>query len=799
NGVVLITTKHAKPGESKLTIDADYGIQKIPENKVPKMMNARQYAQYMKDRHDDAVLYERPPVPALNPVYQHPEQYGEGTNWFKVVTQTAPMQRYNITLLSSREHASSALMAGYQSQDGVLINTGTKLFTARLNNEYSFINNKLKVGFNLAPSYRIDHNNRLTTDGLTGIFLFALEASPLGKPTNPDGSYPYNVNSPGMVTNVNPYAELKTLRNNYYTTRILGNGYASYEIIPGLLLKVNVGADKGAETFSGFSPSILSANGIATGSSTAYDNYSWTAETNLQYSKTFGEHSLEALVGYSGEQYTSFNNAVAGQGFASDDVPYLSAASTITSGATNTSQFSLVSAIGRVNYAYRNRYLLSGAIRQDGSSRFGNNKKYGYFPSVSAGWIVSDENFMKNISSLDFLKIRASYGITGNNNIGNYTFISSIGNNLNYYANGGIYQGATITTLGNDDLAWERNRQFDAGLDMSVLKGRINFTYDYYYKITDGMIQNRPIPRASGFSTIRYNTGKFAFWGHEFTVSTVNLTGKLKWTTSFNISVDRNMIRSLVSPGYIDYGSTGASNYFRNAVGHPLGMFFGYVFDGLYKDAADLANSPKYSGGSTFSDVGTIKFKDLNGDKVVEDVHDRTFIGNPTPTFMYGMTNNLSYKHLDLSISIAGQAGGDLLNVNKWTHLVNMDGARNLLADAANHWRSSDNPGSGIYPRTETNTTAIGRYANSQWVEKGSYLAVKNISLGYTLKVKDNKAFQSLRIFGSVQQAFVFTGYTGMTPEANLTGLDATKGIGIDVSQYPVPRTFSLGLSANFK
>ncbi len=798
NGVILITTKHAKSGESKITLDAYSGIQQIPENKVPKMMNARQYAQYMYDRYQDALTYEKS-VPPLNAAYANPEAYGEGTNWFKVITQTAPIQSYNLSILSSKEKSSSAVIVGYSEQKGVLVNTGTQLFSLRINNDYHFFNDKLNVGFNLAPSYRMDHNNRLTTDGLTGLFLYALEASPIGVPVNPDGSYPYNVNTPGMVTNVNPYSQLKNRQDDFVTTRLIGNGYANYEFLPGLLLKTNIGVDQGIEFYKNFSPSILASSGIATGSSKAYDTYSWTAEANLQYNKTFKDHSIEALVGYSAQKYNSFSNAVGGQGFPSDDIPYLSAASTITSGASYLAQYSLLSAIGRINYSYKSKYLLSCAIRNDGSSRFGPNKKYGSFPSISAGWIVSDEDFLKGINAVNFLKIRASYGITGNNNIGNYTYISSIGSNINYFANKTLYPGATITSLGNDDLAWERNKQLDLGFDLILLNNRVTLEYDYYHKITDGMIQSRPVPRASGFSALMFNTGEFEFWGHELSIKTVTLIGNLKWNNTLNISIDRNKIKSLVSPGYIDYGSTGASNYYRNQVGHPLSMFYGYVFDGLYKDDDDLANSPNYKGGSTISDVGTIKFKDLNNDGVVEDVNDRTFVGNPTPDLFFGMTNDFLYKNFDLSISVSGQVGGDLLNVNKWTHLVNMDGARNLLAEAADRWRSPSNPGSGIYPRTKTNTTAIGRYTNSQWVENGTYLTVKNISLGYTFNFRNKNIIKGFRVFGAVQQAFVLTGYTGMNPEANLSGLDGTRGIGIDVSSYPVPRTFAIGVSANFK
>jgi predicted transcriptional regulator len=363
-----------------------------------------------------------------------------------------------------------------------------------------------------------------------------------------------------------------------------------------------------------------------------------------------------------------------------------------------------------------------------------------------------------------------------------------------------VVPGQTIGTLGNPDLAWERNKQLDLALDISLLHNRISFTYDYYHKITDGMIQARPIPRASGFTTINYNVGAFAFWGHEFTLNTVNTTGKLKWNSNLNISVDRNIIKSLVSPGFIRRNNTVTSDYFRNQVGHHLGEFYGFVNEGLYKDAADLANSPKYSSGAQFSDVGTLKMKDINGDGKIDDVNDRTFIGDPTPDFTFGFTNNFTYKNFDLSITMSGQVGGKILNAAKWAYQTNMDGSRLPLAAALDHWRSVEDPGSGIYPRTETNTTAIGRSVNTQWVENGSYLTVKNIALGYTFKLKaSNLLLKSLRVYTSVQQAFVITGYSGMNPEIGLSGLDATQGIGIDENAYPVPRTFSFGVQTTFK
>ncbi|HMI62946.1 MAG TPA: SusC/RagA family TonB-linked outer membrane protein, partial [Puia sp.] len=602
---------------------------------------------------------------------------------------------------------------------------------------------------------------------------------------------------------INPVAVFNLTNDDYKTTRILANGYFNYEFLPGLQVKINTGLDKGGETRSYYqSGQVTSTVNNPTGTSSSVDNGSYTAEGYLDYKKTFGDHSLEVLGGYSAQKYSSTSNTLTGLGFPNDDIPYLSAATSVT-GSSSYAAYSLVSAIGRVNYSYKGKYLLQGAIRNDGSSLFGANSRYGTFPSVSAGWIVSDESFMERFKNIGFLKLRGSYGVTGNNTFSGYYTAQSTTSNYYYDYNNVVTQGTSIGNLGNKDLQWERNLQMDLGFDLSILKDRVTVTYDYYHKNTDHLILGRPLPTSSGYSTILDNVGSISLWGHEVTVNTVNTTGKLKWTSSLNLSFDRNRITSLVSPGYIRRNNTVTSDYYRQQVGHPLGAFYGFVFEGLYKNADDLAKSAKYLATPTSpngaSAVGTIKVKDINGDGVIDDVNDRTFIGNPTPTFTGGFTNFFSYKDFDLSISTAFDVGGQILNAAKWAYQTNMDGSRVPLAAALDHWRSEANPGSGIYPRTLANTTAIGREVNSQWLESASYLAIKNVTIGYNLHMKQNRTFRGLRVYFSAQELFVLTKYSGMNPEISLSGQDPTQGIKVDEEGYPIPRTLSFGLSASFK
>ena len=792
NGVILITTKHAKAGDAKVEFSSFYGTQVIPQKGRPRMMNAREFAEFQNEYYQDHLKYETTAI-TLAAEYKNPERYGEGTNWFNALTRNAPIQNYDLLISSATDRSSSTIMAGYQEQQGVILNTGTKLFTFRFNQDFSLVNNKLKTGFGVAPGYRIDHNNRLTTEGVGGLTEKIVEASPLIAPVDSAGNMPLYVQTAGMVANVNPYAQLLKTKDDYKTTRILANAYANYELIKGLVLKGSIALDKGAETRNRYAPMSVSTDGTATGTSSSVDNYSWTAEGMVNYTKTFfSDHHIEALAGYSVQQFKQESNSVNGTNFPSDDVEWISAATSITSGSSNTTAYSLLSAIARLNYNFRGTYLLSAAVRRDGSSRFGADHKWGDFPSVSAGWIISNESFMERFHSISFLKLRASYGITGNNNIGNYTSLSQV-TNSNYVFNGALVPGATITTLRNPSLGWERNKQLDIGLDLALFNNRVSFTYDFYRKISDGLIQDRPIPRASGFSSVSANVGVLEFWGHEFTVAGDILTGPVKWNAAFNISFDRNLIKKLLAPGFIRRNNTVTSDYYRNQEGHSLGEFFGFVFQGLYKDSADLANSPQYG---TSSAVGTLKMKDVVTDKVINE-SDRTFIGNPNPDFLFGMSHQLSYKNFDLSVSMAGSYGGKILNASKWAYLTNLDGARGLLAAVKDRWRSPENPGSGVYPRTLSGTTALGRSVNSQWVEDGAYLSVKNITLGYSVPLKTNLAFKSVRVYGSVQHAFIFTKYSGINPEISLNGLDGN--IGIDENAYPVPRVFAIGLSASFK
>ncbi|MBS0031589.1 SusC/RagA family TonB-linked outer membrane protein [Chitinophaga sp. 22321] len=798
NGVILITTRHAKLNETTVNLNAFYGIQQTPQHGRPDVMNAREFAQFQKEFYEDKIKYENWVNPttgtAVVPTeYQHPEQYGEGTNWYNsLIRDNAPIQNYSLSLSSGREKSSSTVIFGYFNQQGVVKNTGFQRFNLRVNNDFT-PNDRVKLGFNIAPSYQLEHNARINTDNTWQILQAAALSTPLVPFRNPDGSYPLNVTSFGMFNNPNWYTVLQQTQDDYKTTRIFGNAYAEILLLKGLKFRTQVNLDMGGETRKYFLPStavgalFTAPPGRAKGTYSAYNNYTWLSENTLTYNLELGHHHIDALAGYTASKFKQESSIVNGTDYPNDAIPWINQAATVT-GTSNADQWSLLSAIGRLNYNYKGKYLLSGSIRSDGSSRFGSARKYGYFPAVSAGWIVSDEAFMKTIPTVSYLKLRSSYGATGNNNIGNFSQLAAIGT-YNYVLKNQLANGKTISQLGNDQLGWEKSLQFDIGVDIGLFNDKVSLSYDYYHKTTDGMLFSLPIPVSSGYGSILANVGAAKFWGHEIGISTRNLSGAVTWTTSFNISFNKNLITKMVRPGFI--GATSEyDDYWRNQEGHPMSAFFGYVFDGVYMNQHEFETQPKHA----TSQVGTVRMKDVNGDGKI-DVNDRTFIGDPNPKAIFGLTNDLTYKKFDLSVSMAGSLGGDIID-GIYPYTENLDAVFNVRKEVANRWRSEENPGNGIIPSTRAGTTPLARAINSRYVVNGSFLTVKNITLGYSLPFKSGY-IKSLRLYASVQQALVITGYKGMNPETSISGLTATQ-LGVDKTAYPVPRTFSFGINSRF-
>jgi TonB-linked SusC/RagA family outer membrane protein len=462
-------------------------------------------------------------------------------------------------------------------------------------------------------------------------------------------------------------------------------------------------------------------------------------------------------------------------------------------------EWALTSLLSRINYNYQGKYLFTAAVRGDGSSRFGSENRWGIFPSVSAGWVLSDENFLNTIDKVSFAKIRASYGVTGNNNIGNYTQFALINNTVNHVFNNNVVSGAAVTSLDNPFLGWETTRQFDIGLDLGLFDDRIQFVYDFYTKNTTNLLYNVQIPQESGFGSFNDNIGEIKFWGHEFAVNTRNTKGKLIWTTNANISFNRNRVEALAEGIDRVYG-----RFHITQVGQPFGMFYGLVKEGFYMNEEDLANSPQVPGRST---VGSIKFNDVNGDGIITiggDNDDRQIIGNPFPKFTYGIVNNFQYGKFDMSIVGSGSYGHQLYMRHLYS-TANLDGVFNMVRKAINRFRSPENPGDGIFGTTVGggNVTGVERdWASSHFIYDASFFTIRNLTIGYTTGVLAN-IIKSARFYASVQNLYVFTNYWGgPNPETSVQpdgqGDGGNLSQGVDLMAYPVPRTITFGANINF-
>ncbi|ANH83256.1 SusC/RagA family TonB-linked outer membrane protein [Niabella ginsenosidivorans] len=799
NGVILITTKQAKVGRTNITFDTYYGWQKVPQKGRPDIMNAHEFAAFMKGYYEDKIKYEGY-TKGIPEDYATPDQYGEGTNWYNALLRTAPMQNYSLNLSSGTEKLSSSSTLSYFNQDGVLLNTNLQRFSFRSNNEYR-PGDRFKIGLNLAPTYQAEKNTRNYTDGNRQIIANATAASPLKPVYNADGTFNTNASSYGMLNLNNPVQQLLLADSRYKTLRLLGNAYADIAILKNLHFKTTINGDLASVQQDSYQGTMY---GIGLGASplprppsnstavhVSYDYVSWLNENTLNYNLSLNDHHLDVMAGYSAQKWSREYRNINGSNFANDEIYWISGAA-VTNGSTNKEAWTMASSFGRLNYDYKGKYLLTATFRRDGSSRFGPTVKYADFPSVSAGWVISDEGFFKKNNVVSFLKIRGSYGKTGNFNIGYYTMVTNI-NASNYVFGGNLTPGFVPgPTLGNPQVTWEPSAQTDIGADINFLKNRIIFSYDYYSKTTTDMLYPVNLPYESGFSNIQMNVAKLRMWGHDFSVSSRNLTGAFEWTTDVNVSLMRNKLLSLPPNTEFIGNNTTYAGYNRSVVGKSIGQFYGYVFDGIYMNQAELDSAPKH----TTSTVGSVRMKDINEDGVI-NADDRTLIGDPNPKYNYGITNTFRYRNFDLAIVCYGQGGNKILNTNRadWT---NLDGVMNVASDMMYRWRSEADPGNGKVPGTRSGTTELYRLANSSWVENGNFFTIKNIALGYTFRENLVKYVKAARIYASVQQVAVFTHYSGMNPEANATKDNLTGIYGQDLSTFPIPRTFTIGANFSF-
>ena len=809
NGVVLITTKRGQGARPRIEVTSYTSTQRIPQGGRPDLMNAREFAQFRKEAIEDRIRFEegREPTPEDIPeIYRNPAALGDGINWFDEITRPAPMRNVDVSVSAGSPAFSAYVSGGYLNQEGVVKQTGYDRSSLRANVRAS-PSGRFTAGLNAASTFS---RRQLEAAGGQGRyengFGSALVASPIGTVRNPDGSYVPMIGSPGTFLYPNPLLTLQQLENEGTNFRAIAAAFAEYAPWDRVKLRSSLSVDWSDARTKTFHPSTVGYLSqpppVTPWGEYATSHYlNWLSENTLTYSRTFSaSHAIDALLGTSVQAQRGEWGNFRGDNFPDDDIRTLNAAARIT-GNSGEDDWGLVSYWARLNYAYGDKYFLTAAIRRDGSSRFGPENRWGTFPSVALGWRLSQEPFLRGASWISDLKLRASYGMTGNFDIGNYDYVGHVVVQ-NYVLGQTLANGRVLTSLGNPVLGWERTREVNAGLDLSLFNNRVSLSAEAYQRHTDDLLLNVEIPQSSGFSNVTQNMGRIRNRGFELALRSVNVDRRsFRWSSEFNIAVNRNKVLALGSGGTpILSGRSGEGNPTNiTMIGQPVGMFYGYVFEGIYQSADEIATSPAFPGAVP----GNIKFRDVNGDGRITPIDDFAIIGNPYPDAIFGLTNSVSVGRSHLRVLTTGALGGQRLRAfNEYLH--NIDGVFNVTRDVANRWRSPDQPGDGKTPTTVG--TGRGRVmyrdVSSQWVEDASFVSVKNVTLQCDLPERWVRGLMtSASVYVSVQDALVFTDYRG-NPEVTNYGSAHGQGgplvPGVDFSNYPVPRTITVGTQFTF-
>lgn len=840
NGVVIITTKKGLAGKAKINFNANSGLSEV--SRKLDVLSADEWVAQATELANTAWVASGTgrtasqtnaqraailalPVGTINTTLMTDPRWAlEGhpgldyVDWQDAVYRKAVYQNYELSASGGSENVHYFISGNYLNQNGTLINSNYKNYGLRANIEAN-ASKKLKFGINLAPSYSI--NNSPPAEGKDNQLMKVAQMVPVvesatGLNTGAYGSSTYTWASPKLIS---PYAFLETAINKIKTSRLLTSIYADYQIVNGLSLKSTVNYDNVDRTTSqytsdqvtvGAATALLTNPGLnSTGAYLVTKKQNFLNENTLNYTTTIAkDHQISAIAGvsYNIVHAEGVSLETAG-GFANDIVKTLSnaianAAGVTTTGTSTERNNTLFSYYSRLQYAYKDKYLLSGTIRRDASSKFGADNRWGTFPSVSAGWKVSEESFLKNFSVINDLKVRLSWGKSGNNNIGDYNAITTLVNS-NYVFGGNTPTTATgqvVSGLANKALKWETSGTYDLGLDLSLLANRINFTFDAYHKKNSDLLLNLPVLSASGFSTSLQNIGAVVNKGLEFSVNTVNVrTADFQWSMNANIAFNKNQVTDL-GPSHADieiasaYSGSNAPYLLRE--GLPAFSYYITKVTGILT-AADMAD-PKVAKLANQT-VGDAKYLDANGDGKITAA-DRVLGGQPIPKYTWGWTNTFKYKDFDLGVQVYGQHGGSVLSY--LGRAIDFSGSTtaNSLGVWRDHW-SAANPNPDA-PRGKLNATYTYPNVTSDWIYSTDFLRVQNITLGYNLKkLFKTPSIGSARIYVSLENYFSHDKYKGgANPEAQNTNVsgDASYAISGDYGAMPLSKTASIGVNIGF-
>jgi len=795
NGVVLITTKKGKKGKSTFSYETYMGTQQVT-NSVD-VLNLPQYAAYQ------AKIFKMngEPVPYQ---YQKPDLLGKGTNWQDELFRTAAMYNHQISFSGEKEGTRYYTSLNYFNQEGIVLNSDFNRMSMRLNID-STVKSWLKIGNNMSISKSSQQVVR--NDDRGGLVMNTLRQSPELPVRYADGSFAGPTSGLGSSANeaTNPIAlsEYNNAKTDRY--KVNGNVFADFTLTKGLVFRTELGYDLNFAKSSSFAPKYTLGNvsELLNKSFKQQDqSFYWSLKNYLTYNKTFNEkHNFTFLLGQEAQesQYEYLSGYRSGD-FLSKNFNNLNIGDIDTAVNGNGSgRWSMTSYISRLNYSFSDRYSFSASLRADASSNFGPNNKWGYFPSFAAGWTVSNEKFFEPLSStVNYLKFRAGYGSVGNQNIpaNRYQTILS----LTASPFGGV--SPTIDNLGNPNIKWESLKSFDVGFELGMLNNRVKLDFDYYVKHSSNFL-TKQINDESNQSALNYylNTGEIETKGIELTLNTRNIvTENFTWDSTIIFSKYNNELTSFQGAGKSLLGKVQFDlyNVTRTTEGQPVGQFYGYVTDGLFKNAAELAAGPIQETGTG---IGDIRFKDLNGDGKI-DAKDQKAIGSAIPDFTYSFTNNFKYKNLSLSVVLTGSQGNEIYNFTRhYTDGIYPgfgDRFANVSTRAINAFEPGVNENTNEPRITLNDPNGNGRISN-RFVEDGSYLRIQNVSLSYDLpsQIFKNSIISKMRLYVNVQNLYTWTKYSGFDPALGNLDQNITLS-GIDLGRYPVPRTTSMGLNLEF-
>jgi TonB-linked SusC/RagA family outer membrane protein len=787
NGVVLITTKRGKSGRDRIEYSFRYDLSKLP--KTIDVLNTRDYIKYSNEAYLNSgqdSIYKSAAIAELEKT---------NTDWQDLIYQTAVTQNHQLSISGGMDKMKYAVQLGYLGQEGIVKNSKFERGSIRINLDRE-ISRKFKMGLSMSGSMSrnkaaMQSSNR--DDVSTSVVHGALRSRPMVTPFTAEDELDQSYVG-------NPLTLVNLADDQNRVTTVLANVFAEYTILKGFTFRVNGGVNNSASQRDFYHPRGTTLGNLEGGY--AYrgtlGSFNYLTEYTLNLNRTFAKkHRFNAVAGYTWQEWNRRSFGLSALNFPNDNQLYynIAGANSISKPVTSTQQWALSSFLGRLNYSFNNRYLLTFTGRADGSTRLAAGSKWAFFPSVAVGWNLHNETFMKGLTVLNEFKIRASYGLSGNQAIAVGATKATLGI-TNAVVDQGVRTGYVQSNMANDKLHWENTKQTNIGMDLSFFNNKLDFEFNYYNKRSVDLLIALVIPPSNGFTRYNTNLGTVENHGYEFDLGVKPLTGPLQWNVSGNFSINRNKIinlggvQSFVGP---TFQAVGGQTLHIAEVGNPIGSFYGYRINGIYQNQEEVDNGPV---DSSTPKPGGFKYVDINGDNNIT-AEDREIIGNPYPDFIFGLTNNLTWKGISLSVFFQGSIGQDVINANRFYLDALTRGIQTNVNREAYEGRWTGEGTSNVYPAPTTSSTPFNSRFTDFIVEDASFVRLKNVTLSYGFPTGSIRFVRNLKVFASASNLLTFTKYKGYDPEIS-SKADNSMMPGVDSGSIPQYRTFSAGINIGF-